>query len=55
MSVIISYELDMCYEPELELATYKTSCSDNDTFSKCADYGMSAFIQLQVTKIKSIY
>jgi hypothetical protein len=48
MSVIISYEL----EPEL---VTKTSCSDNDIFIKCADYGMGAFVQLHVTKMKSMY
>lgn len=49
---IANYEFDMCYESVLEPATYNTSCNNNDTFGKYADYGMGVFVQLQVTKLK---
>jgi hypothetical protein len=51
MSVITNYELDMCYESVFELVTYNTSCNNNDTFGKYADYGMGVLVQLHATKL----
>jgi hypothetical protein len=45
----------MCYKSVFDPTICKTSCNSDNTFSKCADYGMGALIQLKVTKLKLTY